>query len=128
MYTKHVVRLFCFHLGFQKFINLGLIYERYICYIQCIIRSVSMHIRADYRSHSITSVLQRTLAHFFVSNSYLSDPAVFWHKPVKSNPTRVATLVLMKPSNISAILTKFDNFDPNLNFTVDTFPDVVAYL
>ena len=34
------------------------------------------------------------------------------------------TLVLIKPSNISAVLAKFNSFDPNLNFTVDTFPDV----
>ena len=33
----------------------------------------------------------------------------------------------MKPSNISAVLTKFNSFDPNLNFTVDTFPDGVAH-
>jgi hypothetical protein len=32
-------------------------------------------------------------------------------------------LVLIKPFNISAVLAKFNSFDPNLNFTVDTFPD-----
>jgi hypothetical protein len=32
--------------------------------------------------------------------------------------------LLFKPSNISAVLAKFNSFDPNLNFTVDTFPDV----
>ena len=33
------------------------------------------------------------------------------------------TLVLIKPSDISAVLTKLNSFDPNLKFTVDTFPD-----
>ena len=29
----------------------------------------------------------------------------------------------MKPSNIFSVLAKFNSFDRNLNFTVDTFPD-----
>ena len=33
------------------------------------------------------------------------------------------TLVLIKPSDISSVLAKFNSFDRNLNFTVDTFPD-----
>jgi hypothetical protein len=37
------------------------------------------------------------------------------------------TLVLIKPCNISAVLAKFNSFDPNLNFTVDTFPDGVVH-
>jgi hypothetical protein len=37
------------------------------------------------------------------------------------------TLVLIKPSNISAVLAKFNSFDLNLNFTVDTFPDGVVH-
>ena len=32
------------------------------------------------------------------------------------------TLVLIKPSDISLVLAKFNSFDRNLNFTVDTFP------
>jgi hypothetical protein len=37
------------------------------------------------------------------------------------------TLVLIKPSNISAVLAKFNSFDPYLNCTVDTFPDGVVH-
>ena len=33
------------------------------------------------------------------------------------------TLALIKPSDISAVLAKLNSFDPNLKFTVDTFPD-----
>ena len=33
------------------------------------------------------------------------------------------TLVSIKPSDISSVLAKFNSFDRNLNFTVDTFPD-----
>ena len=33
------------------------------------------------------------------------------------------TLVLIKPSDISAILAKLNSFDRNLKITVDTFPD-----
>ena len=33
------------------------------------------------------------------------------------------TLVSIKPSDISAVLAKLNSFDPNLKFTVDTFPD-----
>ena len=32
------------------------------------------------------------------------------------------TLLLIKPSNIPALLKLFNKFDKNLNFTVDTFP------
>ena len=32
------------------------------------------------------------------------------------------TLVLIKPFDISAALTKLNSFDPNLKFTVNTFP------
>ena len=32
------------------------------------------------------------------------------------------TLVLIKPSNNQAVLTKFNKFDKNLKFTVDKFP------
>jgi hypothetical protein len=31
--------------------------------------------------------------------------------------------VLIKPSDIPAVLNKFNSFDKNLQFTVDTFPD-----
>ena len=40
------------------------------------------------------------------------------------------TLVLIKPSDISSVLTKFSSFvcfDRNLNFTVDTFPDALIH-
>ena len=33
------------------------------------------------------------------------------------------TLVLIKPSDISSVLARFNSFDRNLNFTIDTFPD-----
>ena len=33
------------------------------------------------------------------------------------------TLILIKPSDISSVLAKFNSFDRNLNFTVDIFPD-----
>ena len=33
------------------------------------------------------------------------------------------TLVLIKPSDIFFVLAKFNSFDRNLNFTVDTFLD-----
>ena len=33
------------------------------------------------------------------------------------------TVVLIKPSDISSILAKFNSFDHNLDFAVDTFPD-----
>ena len=33
------------------------------------------------------------------------------------------TLVLIKPSDIPLVLNKFNQFDKNLKFTVDTFPD-----
>ena len=33
------------------------------------------------------------------------------------------TLILIKPSDISSVLVKFNSFDRNLNFTVDIFPD-----
>ena len=37
------------------------------------------------------------------------------------------TLVLIKPSDISAILAKFNSFDPNLTFTVDTFSEGIVH-
>ena len=37
------------------------------------------------------------------------------------------TLVLVKPYNIPAILKKFNNFDKNLNFTVDTFEEGIVH-
>ena len=37
------------------------------------------------------------------------------------------TLVLIKPSNIPAVLAKFNSFDPNLKFTVDKFSDDVIH-
>jgi hypothetical protein len=37
------------------------------------------------------------------------------------------TLVLIKPSDIPAVLDKFNSFDKNLQFTVDTFPDNVIH-
>ena len=37
------------------------------------------------------------------------------------------TLVLVKPSDIPAVLDKFNSFDKNLQFTVDTFPDNVIH-
>ena len=35
------------------------------------------------------------------------------------------TPILIKPSAIPIVLTKFNEFDKNLKFTVDTFPDGV---
>ena len=37
------------------------------------------------------------------------------------------TLVLIKPSNISTVLAKFNSFDPNLKLTVDTFAEGIAH-
>ena len=37
------------------------------------------------------------------------------------------TLVLIKPSNISAVLAKFNSFDSNLKFTVDTFSEGIVH-
>ena len=37
------------------------------------------------------------------------------------------TLVLIKPADISTVLEKFNKFDKNLKFTVDTFPDGVVH-
>ena len=37
------------------------------------------------------------------------------------------TLVLLKPYNIPKVLLKFDEFDPNLKFTEDTFPDGIIH-
>ena len=37
------------------------------------------------------------------------------------------TLVLIRPSDISHVLNKFNNFDKNLKFTVDTFSDGIIY-
>jgi hypothetical protein len=37
------------------------------------------------------------------------------------------TLVLIKPSDIPAVLDKFNSFDKNLQFTFDTFPDNVIH-
>ena len=37
------------------------------------------------------------------------------------------TLVLIKPSDISAVLAKFNSFDPNLTFTVDTFSEGIVH-
>ena len=37
------------------------------------------------------------------------------------------TLLLIKPSNIPTLLKLFNNFDKNLNFTVDTFPDGIVH-
>ena len=37
------------------------------------------------------------------------------------------TLVLIKPSNIFAVLAKFNSFDPNLTFTVDTFSEGIVH-
>ena len=36
-------------------------------------------------------------------------------------------IVLKKPSDILAVLDKFNSFDKNLQFTVDTFPDNVIH-
>ena len=37
------------------------------------------------------------------------------------------TLVLIKPSDIFAVLAKFNSFDPNLTFTVDTFSEGIVH-
>ena len=37
------------------------------------------------------------------------------------------TLVLIKLADISTVLEKFNKFDKNLKFTVDTFPDGVVH-
>ena len=37
------------------------------------------------------------------------------------------SLVLINPSDIPAVLDKFNSFDKNLQFTVDTFPDNVIH-
>ena len=37
------------------------------------------------------------------------------------------TLVLIKPSDIPEILNKFNTFDKNIQFTIDTFPDNVIH-
>ena len=37
------------------------------------------------------------------------------------------TLVLIKPSDISAALAKLNSFDPNLKFTVDASPDSLIH-
>ena len=37
------------------------------------------------------------------------------------------TLVLVKPSDISSVLAKFNSFDPNLTFTVDTFSEGIVH-
>ena len=37
------------------------------------------------------------------------------------------THVLIKPADISSVLEKFNKFDKNLTFTVDTFPDGVVH-
>ena len=37
------------------------------------------------------------------------------------------TLVLIKPANISVLLSKFNTFDKNLKFTVDKFEDGTAH-
>ena len=37
------------------------------------------------------------------------------------------TLVLIKPSDISAVLAKFNSFDLNLTFTVDTFSEGIVH-
>ena len=37
------------------------------------------------------------------------------------------TLVLIRPSDISHVLNKFNNFDKNLKFTVDTFSDGIIH-
>ena len=36
------------------------------------------------------------------------------------------TLVSIRPSDISAVLAKFNSFDPNLTFTVDTFSEGIV--
>ena len=50
-----------------------------------------------------SSAFQRLLAHFFVSNSYLSHPAVSWYKPVKFNATRVARLLSIQYCYMASI-------------------------
>ena len=37
------------------------------------------------------------------------------------------TLVLIKSSDISAVLAQFNSFDPNLTFTVDTFSEGIVH-
>ena len=37
------------------------------------------------------------------------------------------TLLLIKPSNIPTLLKMINNFDKNLNFTADTFPDGIVH-
>ena len=37
------------------------------------------------------------------------------------------TLVSIRPSDISAVLAKFNSFDPYLTFTVDTFSEGIVH-
>ena len=52
-----------------------------------------------------------------IVSDLINDGVIKFYKHVDD------TLVLIKPSDISSVLAKFNSFDCNLNFTVYTFPD-----
>ena len=56
-----------------------------------------------------------------VSNLIKSGTIKFYRRYVDD------TLALIKPSDISTVLEKFNSFDKNLQFTVDTFSDGVIH-
>ena len=56
-----------------------------------------------------------------VSNLIHSSIIKFYKRYVDDN------FVLIKPCDIPTVLTKFNQFDKNLKFTVDTFPDGLVH-
>ena len=53
-----------------------------------------------------------------IVSDLINDGAIKFYKRYVDD-----TLILIKPSDISSVLAKFNSFDRNLNFTVDIFPD-----
>ena len=65
----------------------------------------------------LANIILTEFEHVIVSD-LINDGVIKFYKPYVDD-----TLVLIKPSDISSVLAKFNSFERNLNFTVDTFPD-----
>ena len=59
----------------------------------------------------------------FIISELIADGTIAFYKRYFDD-----TLVLIKPSNMSSVLGKFNSFDPHLKFTVDTFPQGIVHL
>ena len=69
----------------------------------------------------LVNIILTEFERLIVSELIADDTIKFYKRYVHD------TLVLIEPSNISAVLAKFNSFDPNLTFTVDTFSEGIVH-